>query len=76
MYITTDNASNNIMMTVILYAELAKTEVMSDYNNLKLKKKLEVVQHLSCLAHVLQLVLDALLKFIKINSVNDKIQNI
>ena len=76
MCITTDNISNNIVMTVILCAELAKTEVMSDYNNLKLKKKLEIVQHLSCLAHVLQLVFDVLLKFIKINSVNDEIQNI
>ena len=76
MYITTDNTLNNIVMTIILCAKLAKTEVTSDYNDLKLKKKLEVVQHLSCLAHVLQLVLDALLKFIKINSVNDKIQNI
>ena len=76
MCITTDNISNNIMMTVILHAELAKTEIMSDYNNSELKKKLEVIQHLSCLAHVLQLVLDVLFKFIKINSVNDEIQNI
>ena len=76
MCITIDNASNNIVMTVILCAELAKTEIMSDYNDLKLKKKLEIVQHLSCLAHVFQLVFDAFLKFVKINSVNDEIQNI
>ena len=76
MCITIDNTSNNIMMTIILHAELAKTEIISDYNNLKLKKKLEVVQYLSCLVYVLQLVLDALLKFVKINSVNDEIQNI
>ena len=76
MYITIDNASNNIVMTVILHAELAKIEIMSDYNDLKLKKKLEIVQYLSYFTHMLQLVLDAFLKFIKINSVNNEIQNI
>ena len=76
MCITTDNASNNIVMTVILHAELAKTEIISNYNDLKLKKKLKIVQYLSCLAHVLQLVFDVLLKFVKINSINDEIQNI
>ncbi len=30
-------------MTVILYAKLVKTEIMSDYNDLKLKKKLEII---------------------------------
>ncbi len=43
MCITTNNILNNIMMIIILYAELAKTEVISDYNNLKLKKKLEII---------------------------------
>ena len=76
MCITTDNVSNNIVMTVILCVELAKTEVMSDYNDLKLKKKLKIVQYLSCLVHVFQLVFDAFLKFVKINLVNDEIQNI
>ena len=76
MCITTDNASNNTVMTVILHAELAKTEIISNYNDLKLKKKLEIVQHLSCLVHVLQLVFDVLFKFVKINSVNNEIQNI
>ncbi len=61
---------------MILHAELVKTEVISDYNNSELKKKLKVVQHLSYLAYIFQLVLDALLKFIKINSVNDEVQNI
>ena len=43
MCIIIDNTSNNIVMTVILHAELAKTKITSDYNNLKLKKKLEIV---------------------------------
>ena len=63
-------------MIVILHAKLAKIEVTSNYNDLKLEKKLKIVQYLSCFAHVLQLVLDVLLKFVKINSVNDEIQNI
>ncbi len=43
MYIITDNILNNIMMTMILHAELTKIEVTSDYNDSKLKKKLEII---------------------------------
>jgi len=75
MCITTDNASNNTVMAVTLRAELAKAGATSDYNDPELKEKLGVVQHLPCLAHVLQLVLGALLKFAKANPVNDEVQN-
>ena len=38
MCIIINNTSNNIVMTVILYAKLVKTEIISDYNDSELKK--------------------------------------
>jgi hypothetical protein len=81
LIIITDNAFNNIIFFLILIKNLnmitscvnviwkkKKNDEMNDQN------KTRNIVHVSCLAHVLQLTLQAFLNSIKINSINDELQ--
>jgi hypothetical protein len=83
LIIITNNAFNNIIFFLILIKNLnmitscvnvtskKKKEEDDEMND---KNKTRNIVHVSCLAHVLQLTLQAFLDSIKINSINDELQ--
>lgn len=73
--ITTDNAANNIVMAATVREQLARLGVTSGYEDPDLERTLSIHQHLPCLAHVLQLVLGALLRFAKVEAANDEVEH-
>jgi hypothetical protein len=76
-----DNASNNVIFFLELVKNLSTitscvnvTSENDENDEDDDSKKIQNIVHVSCLAHVLQLALQAFLDFVRVNSTNDELQ--
>ncbi len=83
LIIITDNAFNNIIFFLIVIKNLnmitscvnvTSKKKKEDDDEMSDKDKTRNIVHVSCLAHVLQLTLQAFLDSIRISSINDELQ--
>ena len=79
LFIIIDNAFNNntffLILVQNLFAIINCVDITSKEEDENVKNdQMQNIVHVSCLAHVLQLRLQAFLKSVRVNSINDELQ--